>query len=638
MYSMRINRHQFKCIRGTMRYLRSGREMLILILILIMFFISSVTVSAGAANQDSGDQRQELVNSYLEEIDEGFVKDTEYLASFVEGSIPGHKKSVDEKLAKHSKILADLRGKSEDEIENYNGGYGRSGRDAYNEDLEEYTKGVTEYLPEVQNFYSKYLNGFNRNNPEHVADFERIDAIGIEAKYNTGTLDALAFDFGYIHTYNTLIKLIPEAKDLLKKSVSEGITAEEYNDFYKRYDYNISHHTQSGSTIGTLSKSGNDVRTYLKSAVSEEKISTGTEEEPSDNGEDSKEEQNTVTELEQVGTVLYSEGLVEITRADTKETIAAQRGMKIYKGDLVASTKSDSYIEFTDVTIKHIQRMKGKGLIKAGGKMVWVQRKSTLRIFGTLLKGTFIGAHVPKTTYIIEDECSITTIKGTDVIVSVDEDGNATYLLYEGAVEIHGKINDVKVDLEAGHKISVSNDGVMSEIEALSETDIAEFLDVPVMAGAFKEGYTIDDVLIEVERIEKSIDANGTDEKPSGMEDESGGGMMGIIIGLSILLAIIIVIIKLFLAIVRSLGRKFRKKDDIGQQPVYHQETLQAVQPTELTIHCGNCGKKVRDGDRFCPDCGTVVKVKSVTRFCTNCGVESKLDSHFCSSCGNPLV
>lgn len=46
---------------------------------------------------------------------------------------------------------------------------------------------------------------------------------------------------------------------------------------------------------------------------------------------------------------------------------------------------------------------------------------------------------------------------------------------------------------------------------------------------------------------------------------------------------------------------------------------------------CTNCGKEIREGDKFCIECGS--KIETLL-FCTNCGEKIKKDGEFCTNCG----
>lgn len=53
-------------------------------------------------------------------------------------------------------------------------------------------------------------------------------------------------------------------------------------------------------------------------------------------------------------------------------------------------------------------------------------------------------------------------------------------------------------------------------------------------------------------------------------------------------------------------------------------------------VECVNCKSKISEGIKFCPKCGTKVKVNEV-RFCTECGKELEDGDVFCSNCGQEV-
>jgi tetratricopeptide (TPR) repeat protein/RNA polymerase subunit RPABC4/transcription elongation factor Spt4 len=61
----------------------------------------------------------------------------------------------------------------------------------------------------------------------------------------------------------------------------------------------------------------------------------------------------------------------------------------------------------------------------------------------------------------------------------------------------------------------------------------------------------------------------------------------------------------------------------------------QAAEPAGV---CASCGAELAPGAKFCPECGTKVPPKPVTRFCQECGTELRSGAKFCPSCGTKAV
>ena len=55
---------------------------------------------------------------------------------------------------------------------------------------------------------------------------------------------------------------------------------------------------------------------------------------------------------------------------------------------------------------------------------------------------------------------------------------------------------------------------------------------------------------------------------------------------------------------------------------------------------CKNCGTELKDGAKFCPECGTQtesLKENIQKEFCSNCGAEITNSENFCEECGENL-
>ncbi|MFC1945125.1 zinc ribbon domain-containing protein [Chloroflexota bacterium] len=51
-------------------------------------------------------------------------------------------------------------------------------------------------------------------------------------------------------------------------------------------------------------------------------------------------------------------------------------------------------------------------------------------------------------------------------------------------------------------------------------------------------------------------------------------------------------------------------------------------------FHCSNCGVDIKQEDKFCYSCGSVVEIHE-ENLCTNCKADISLDEAYCSNCGS---
>lgn len=54
-------------------------------------------------------------------------------------------------------------------------------------------------------------------------------------------------------------------------------------------------------------------------------------------------------------------------------------------------------------------------------------------------------------------------------------------------------------------------------------------------------------------------------------------------------------------------------------------------------MKCTKCGNELKDGVKFCPQCGEVVKEEKKMKYCTKCGSELPEDAVFCAKCGTNI-
>ena len=56
---------------------------------------------------------------------------------------------------------------------------------------------------------------------------------------------------------------------------------------------------------------------------------------------------------------------------------------------------------------------------------------------------------------------------------------------------------------------------------------------------------------------------------------------------------------------------------------------------TAGTVKCSECGKEVKKGSKFCPECGAKM---NEGKFCPECGAKVSADAKFCPECGKKLI
>lgn len=64
--------------------------------------------------------------------------------------------------------------------------------------------------------------------------------------------------------------------------------------------------------------------------------------------------------------------------------------------------------------------------------------------------------------------------------------------------------------------------------------------------------------------------------------------------------------------------------------------TSQELQQTQGVMPCSNCHSMIKQGSKFCPECGQKILIEK-KKFCTGCGVTLESGAKFCPECGKKI-
>ena len=59
--------------------------------------------------------------------------------------------------------------------------------------------------------------------------------------------------------------------------------------------------------------------------------------------------------------------------------------------------------------------------------------------------------------------------------------------------------------------------------------------------------------------------------------------------------------------------------------------------PAGELMPCPNCQSMIKQGSKFCPECGQKIEVAEKKRFCTGCGKQVEGGVKFCPECGTKI-
>jgi hypothetical protein len=254
----------------------------------------------------------------------------------------------------------------------------------------------------------------------------------------------------------------------------------------------------------------------------------------------------------------------------------------------------------------------------------------------------------------------------SDVLLDID-DANKDMRIHtlEGTATLYDMDDDSLVDIPAGYRIVVHEDGKFGTLEAFEENDLDEDL-VDLLEGARLDDIATSSTTIlmpsgmggqspdEIESIEHPDDWAGklSDGDSEANMNISENPEYNIITYLGYVGVVAVV---LLIAAVMVRNNKRKKDRSLAyatvRQPVIQEASpppqagpqLQIPTATLTTKDCGKCGSKIQLGDLFCKKCG--LKVTTDTNqdqsqeriFCTQCGTSNPGNSRFCKKCGSEI-
>ena len=232
---------------------------------------------------------------------------------------------------------------------------------------------------------------------------------------------------------------------------------------------------QTGDTIDEGFVEEEEVTEEEAEEEKEEEAEEEKEEEP----EEEKEEEPEEEEEPVIRGITFVKGQVQVKRAGSNEWIRARRNMPLNPGDTVRTLKN-SYAdlgygtsEFSSVAGSDI-RMNPLSVITVPDKTLKVEKKSKVRVVvDDAIKNVY--SLLKKDEFEVETPSTVCGIRGTDFIIDVDEEGNTTFMLKEGSIEVNNIFDNSVVILKPGYKVLSSVNKTISEPEEMTEKDLALF-------------------------------------------------------------------------------------------------------------------------------------------------------------------
>ncbi|MFP4457524.1 MAG: hypothetical protein ACLFPS_07680 [Clostridia bacterium] len=174
----------------------------------------------------------------------------------------------------------------------------------------------------------------------------------------------------------------------------------------------------------------------------------------------------------------FVKGLVQVKRYGTDEFIRARRNMILNPGDTVYTGKG-SYADLGSnagefAISGHDISLQPRSIFTVPEEKVEVKRKSSVRMMFEDMKEN-VEELITGEKFELETPSCAMSVRGTDFIVDVDEEGNTEVLLFDGSVFVESKHDGSNVLLEFGEKVKVNMNSPIGEISYFEEADWVMF-------------------------------------------------------------------------------------------------------------------------------------------------------------------
>jgi hypothetical protein len=168
----------------------------------------------------------------------------------------------------------------------------------------------------------------------------------------------------------------------------------------------------------------------------------------------------------------FVKGIVQIKRAGSDNWIKATKYMQLEPGDVIRTGKNSradigmQTSEFAPAAGSDI-RLGPLSYLTIPDDTLKIERKSNVRVVvDDIIKNIY--KTFGKNEFEVETPSTEMSVRGTDFIVEVDEDGNTEIFLNEGLLSVRSKYNNASITLNSGQKVYVPKESAMQPQQTMS--------------------------------------------------------------------------------------------------------------------------------------------------------------------------